>query len=201
MYLLIMLFAVASYFLGAKAICQNKYYPSIYSRIIWLLTSINATASVILLKNNFYVIAFAIIGLLGSIVILLLSLKKSKRIFGMTEVISTALLIVSLAVWLFMDIPLLNLSIGLIVVLIGGIPTLKKVINDPKDENLLLWLLFTIASVITVIGADKSHLSGFLYPTAIAAFDGTMTLLCFRRYSYLWKYLKISIPAYPELNE
>lgn len=176
------LFASASYFIGARAIYKNKYYPSIYTRVIWLLTSINAVVSVLILHNNFSVILFALLGLGGSAVILFLSLKKSKKIFGTTELICTILLMITLLVWIFADIPLLNLSIGLLVVLIGGIPTIKKVIKNPRDEDFLFWFFFAIASLISLIGADKSSISGYLYPLAIACFDSMMTLLCLRRY-------------------
>lgn len=182
MYILIIIFASASYIIGANSIYQNKYYPSVYTRIIWMLTSLNSTASVILLKNSFSVILLAVIGLIGSLLILILSLKKSKKIFGLIEIISTILLVMSLALWIFTKLPILNLTIGILIIYIGGIPTLIKVIKDPKDENLSLWLFFGIASILSLIGAEKSHISNYLYPLAITIFESVMTLLCLRRF-------------------
>ena len=182
MFVLIGLFVVASYYFGIKAIFQSRYYPSIYSRIIWLLLSVNAFASVVALKNSFSVTLLAGLGLVGSSIILVLSVKKSKKTFGLTEFISTILLLVSLGVWLFTKLPLLNLSIGLIAHFIGGIPTYKKVIKDPTEEDTLFWLFFAFASVFSFLGADKSHLSGYLYPLYLVIFETGMTLLCLRRY-------------------
>jgi hypothetical protein len=180
--IIIILLIGASYFIGAKAIYQNKYRPSIYTRIIWFLLTVNSFASVILLKNNFSVILFSGLTLAGSLIILLLSLKKARRIFGPTEIISTFLLMVSLAFWVFTRLPLLNLSIGLIISFIGGIPTLKQVIKNPNDEDILFWLFFALAAIITLISADKSNISGYLYPLYLAIFNIIMTLLCMRRY-------------------
>lgn len=173
---------ILSFAIGAKAILDNKYRPSIYSRIIWLLLSINNFASVIILRNNFTVILLASLSLLGNIVILSLSLKKSQKIFGRTELISSLLLVFSLAVWIFTRLPLLNLTIGLIAHLIGGIPTLKKAVKNPDDEDILFWLFFYVVAILTLINIDKTNFSAYLYPLYFALFDGIIVLLCLRRY-------------------
>ncbi|MDP2671726.1 MAG: hypothetical protein Q8P13_04705 [bacterium] len=179
---LIGLFVAASYYVGIKSIFQNKYYPSIYSRVVWLLLSVNAFASVVALKNSFSVILLAGLGLFGSSIVLILSLRKSKKTFGPTELIASLLLIISLGIWLFTKLPLLNLSIGLLAHFIGGIPTYKKVFEDPKDEDILFWLFFAVASALAFLGADKSQLSGYLYPLYLVIFEFGMTFLCLRRY-------------------
>ena len=92
MNLLIILLITASYFFGAKAILENKYFPNIYSRIIWLLLAINGLVSVILLKNSPSIVLFALMGFMGCLLIFVLSLKKSKKVFGPIEFISTVFL-------------------------------------------------------------------------------------------------------------
>ena len=182
MNLLIILLITASYFFGAKAILENKYFPNIYSRIIWLLLSINGLVSVILLKNNLSVILYAILGFLGSFLIFILSLKKSKKIFGPVEFISTIFLFVSLGFWIFTKLPFLNLSIGLIISFIGGIPTFVQVIKNPNDEDILFWLFFALGSFITLLDSDRSNISGYLFPLYFLVTNSAMTLLCLRRY-------------------
>jgi len=182
MSLLIIFFISASYFTGAKAIIQNKYFPNVYSRIIWFLLSINGLVSVILLKNNFSVILFAVLGFIGTLLILILSLKKSQKIFGPVELISTILLFISLIFWIFTRLPFLNLSIGLIISFAGAIPTFIKVIKDPRDENLLFWLFFTLGSLVTILNSDRTNISGYLFPLYFLVTNGLMTILCCRRY-------------------
>jgi hypothetical protein len=168
--------------MGAKSIYQNKYAPSIYSRIIWFLVACNSLLSVVALRNDFSVILLAALSLLGNILILTLSLRKSKRTFGSTEILSSVLLIISLFLWIFTRLPLLNLTISLIIFLIGGIPTYKKVIKNPKDEDLFFWLFFALASLLTLTITGRTGISGYLYPLFFSIFDGGMTILCLRRY-------------------
>lgn len=174
---------ILSYTIASKAILNNKYHPSIYSRFIWLLLAINNFASIVVLKSNNAIILLAGLVLLGSSLILLLSLRKAKRKFDKTELISTTLLILSLAVWIFTNLPLLNLIIGLIAHFIGGIPTYKKALKNPKGEYVLFWFFFSIASLLTFINTDKTHISDYLYPLYFIIFDGSIVLLCLRRYA------------------
>lgn len=180
---IIALFVISSYSIAARAILKNKYHPSVYSRFIWLLLAINNFASIVALKSNNSTILLSGFVFLGSAVILLLSLRKAKRKFDKTEFISTALLILSLAVWIFTRLPLLNLTIGLTAHLIGGIPTYKKVLKNPKDEYVLFWLFFSIGSLLTLITANKTNVSDYLYPLYFVLFDGSIVLLCLRRYA------------------
>ncbi|MFA5770221.1 MAG: hypothetical protein WC894_01860 [Patescibacteria group bacterium] len=182
MNLLIIFLITASYFFGSKAILENKYFPNVYSRIIWLLLAINGLVSVIILKNNFSIILFAVLGFIGSLLIFILSLKKSKKIFGPIEFISTIFLFVSLGFWIFTKLPFLNLTIGLIISFIGGIPTFVKVIKNPKDEDILFWLFFALGSFVTVLNSDRSNISGYLFPLYYLITNTVMTLFCSRRY-------------------
>lgn len=182
MNILIILFITASYFFGARAIYQNKYYPNIYSRIIWLLMSINNLISVIFLKNNPSIVLLAWLGFVGSLLILLMSLKKSQKIFGPIEFISTIFLLICLGLWLFTKLPFLNLLIGLMVGFVGGIPTFIKAIKDPESEDILFWLFFTLGSAVTMLSSDKTNISGYLFPLYHLVINGGMTLFCLRRY-------------------
>lgn len=168
--------------IGARAIFNNKYRPNVFSRIIWLFLAVNNFVSVLVLKSSFPVLLLAGLSLLGNLVILLLSLKKSKNIFGRTELITSILLLASLAVWIFTKLPLLNLTIGLIAHFIGGTPTYKKVIKDPRDEDTLFWLFFALASALTLMSIHRTQFSDYLYPLYFALFDSLMVVLCLRRY-------------------
>ena len=182
MKILIIILTTASYFFGAKAIVENRYRPNLYSRIIWLLVALNGLVSVILLKNFPTVILFATLGFLGSFLIFILSLHKSKRTFGLIELVSSVLLLISLCLWFFTKLPFLNLIMGLVVTFIGGIPTYLRVIKDPRDEDILFWLFFALASFFTLLDADRSSLIGYLFPLYFLITNAGMTFLCMRRY-------------------
>lgn len=179
----IVLFLIClSYFIGIRSILVGKYKPSIYSRIIWFLLTLNSYASIIALKNSRLIIAYGSLALIGNFVILFLSIKKSERIFGPTELVSSSLLVISLLIWIFTRLPLLNLTIGLIAHFIGGVPTIKRVAKDPKTEDIQFWLYFCVASILTTIDTPKTGLKSYLYPLYFALFDGLMAVLCARKY-------------------
>lgn len=178
----IAILVIFSYSIAVKAILKNRYHPSVYSRFIWLLLAVNNFASILALKSNSNIVLLASLVLSGSLVILILSLRKAKRKFDKTELISTALLILSIAVWIFANLPLVNLIIGLVAHFIGGIPTYKKTLKNPRDEYVLFWFLFSIASLLTFITTDKTRIADYLYPLYYVLFDGSIVLLCLRRY-------------------
>ena len=180
--MLILLFTIASYFFGAKAIVENRYRPNVFSRVIWLLVALNGLASVILLRNSTSVILFAVLGFLGSFLIFILSFRKSKALFGPIEIFSTILLLLSLVLWFVARIPFLNLMVGLVITFIGGIPTYVKVLKDPYDEDIPFWLFFTLASFVTLYESNRSTLSGYLFPLYFLITNACMTLLCLRRF-------------------
>lgn len=179
---LIGLFTLLSYSTAAYSIFNDKYKPSIYTRIIWFGIAFNNFGSVFALNNSPGIKIMTTLALAGNVAILTLSLKKSKRTFGKTELISSILLAASLIVWLTTHAPFLNLTIGLIANFIGGIPTIKKAVVDPRDEHIFFWFWFLLASILAWISADSSQLSGYLLPAYVVFFDGLMVLLCLRRY-------------------
>src|SRR5437763_666424 len=114
MALLIIVFVILSYWYGARSILSDSYRPSLYSRVIWLLLALNNLVSVVLLQSGRAVEVLAGLGLFGNLLILILTLRKSRRVFGRAEAISSLLLLASLIIWFTTSLPVLNLSIGLI---------------------------------------------------------------------------------------
>ena len=90
---LIALCTLLSYASAARSILSNEYRPSIYSRVIWFFIAFNNFASVVALKNSSGVRVMATLALVGNVTMLALALKKSKKTFGITEIISSALLV------------------------------------------------------------------------------------------------------------
>ncbi len=181
--LLIAFFSLASYFTGVRAVLKGQYKPSLYSRIIWFLLAVNALVGVIRLGNGKDVVALSLMQTLGSLCILLASLKYSIFEFGKTEKIASALLMVSGAIWLFGNYPAINLFISLLAHFIGGIPTLRGVIKRASAENVLFWTFFAIASGIAVMTADKSSLKNYVFALYFLVFNLTMATLALRQYS------------------
>ncbi len=180
-YILILIFGIASYFVGVSQMIKNKYSPSTFSRIVWVLLSINSFIGVILSNSSKSSILLAGIFLIGNIAMCVVSFWKGTRTIGKLEYFSLALLLISLVVWVIFYAPLINLAISLSAHFIGGIPTYKKIWIDPKSENLGFWSLFFVASLLSIFAAYPSSLKVIIFPIYFTFFDGSMFLLSLKK--------------------
>jgi len=181
LYGLIILFGTASYFVGIRQMVKNQYSPSTFSRVIWVLLSINSFAGVILSNSSNSSIVLGSIFLIGNIAICIASFWKGTKVIGKLEYLCLSLLLFSGLIWIFLDAPLLNLAISLFAHFIGGVPTYKKVWLNPKSESFVFWSLFFIASLLSIFAANTTSLSAILFPIYFTIFDGSMSLLTLRK--------------------
>ena len=181
-YLLIILFASLSYLIGFYEIYKNKYKPNLFTRSVWLALAFNNLFSVIKLHNQDVTLALAWVTLLGSLLIFGASLFKGDKQWSKNETIPAILLLVSLFIWIFSDIPILNLCIGLLAHLLGSIPTVIRVIKNPKSESVPFWALFAVASILGIFLVQNGSFKDYLFLGYFCVFDGSMTLLSLRKY-------------------
>ncbi len=181
LYGLIITFGVLSYVVGVWQMLKNKYLPSTFSRVIWVLLSINSFAGVILSNSSTSSILLGLIFLSGNIAICIVSFWKGIKTIGKLEYYCLVLLLLSGLIWIFFDAPLVNLIISLFAHFIGGIPTYKKVWIDPTSESFGFWSLFFFASLLSVFVADTTSLKTILFPIYFVIFDGAMSLLTLRK--------------------
>jgi len=118
---------------------KDKYSPSTFSRIVWVLLAINSFAGVYISHSSTASILLGAILLLGNLAICVVSFWKGSRSFGRLEYICLVLLLVSALIWIFFRAPLINLSIGLLAHFIAAAPTFKKVWANPKSESTGFW--------------------------------------------------------------
>jgi len=181
-YLLVLLFGLGSYTIGVFQVLKGNYKPSLFTRLVWLLLAINAYAGVTLSGSTSGSVALATVLLIGNFGMFLVSIFKGSREYEKLEIICTFLLLISAAIWIVFSAPLLNLTIALIGNLIGALPTYKKVWKDPSDESLWFWFLFFVASTLSLIGSFDSSLQKMLLPLYFVFLDGSLTVLCLRRF-------------------
>ena len=177
----IVILSALSYFTGVRAVLRGQYKPNVYSRIIWFLLALNGLIGVIRLGNDTGIVALSLFQTVGSLLILLASLKYSIMKFGKVELISSLLLVLSGVLWLF-NVPAINVGISLVAHFIGGIPTFATVSKDPKSENVMFWFYFCIASFIAFIAADKAQIQNYMFALYFMLFNLIMVILAGRQY-------------------
>ncbi len=179
--IIITILSSAAYGAGIVDILKGKYKPNTFSRIIWLFLAINSFFGVLLGNSSTGSLVLASVLLAGNLVMALLSLKRGEKSFGTIEYISSFLLIISGVIWITVDAPYINLLISLGAHLIGALPTYKQVIKNPQSENKLLWLLFAIASLISLFTKNSSSFESITLPLYFLIFDGSVYLLTLRK--------------------
>jgi hypothetical protein len=177
---LIGLFGFLSYFFGVREMLQDKYAPSIFSRVVWLLIAINSFAGVVVSGSSTASILLAGIFLAGCAAMALVSFWKGEGSIGVVEYICLALLALSAVIWVLFSAPLVNLVISIIAHFIGGVPTYKKIWVNPAGESRLFWLMFCLADILSVMASQGSDFKHILLPVYFALFDGSLFLLTFR---------------------
>jgi hypothetical protein len=181
LYLLILLLGSASYIVGIRQMLRGRYAPSVFSRIVWLLLSVNSFAAVVASGGSSASILLAGLLLTGNLMMCVISLKKGSRTFGRIEIVCLLLLFISGVLWLVIDVPLINLGLSLGGHLLGGIPTYRRVWLEPKSEDTTYWSLFFMASVLSVVASGQSSLHAIIFPLYFTLFDGSIFLLSVRR--------------------
>jgi hypothetical protein len=181
LYFLILLLGSASYAVGVRQMLQDKYAPSVFSRVVWLLLAMNSFAGVVLSKGSKASILLAFILLVGNAAICLTSFRKGTRSFGKLEMVCLSLLLISGFIWLFFHAPLVNLGIGLLAHFIGALPTYRRVWREPSSESTAFWSLFFAASALSIFASKGHTLSAIVFPIYFTLFDGSMFALSMRR--------------------
>lgn len=180
-YIVITILGLSSYIIGLWKILINQYSPSTFSRVVWVLLAVNSFSSVALSNSSQASLLLAAISLAGNIAICIASFWKGTKEMGQLEYVCVALLILSGLVWIFFNAPLVNLGISLLAHFIGAGPTYKKVFRNPHSENMAFWLLFFLASVLSIFVSDTMSFKAIILPVYYALFDGSIIVLILRK--------------------
>lgn len=181
LYLLILLFGVATYSSAVYQMIKKQYSPSFFSRGVWFLLGINSFAGVLLGEGSNAAVVLAGTLLVGNTAVFITSYKKGSREFGNVEKVSLALLVISACMWTILDSPYIGLIISLVAHFIGGVPTLYRVLKKPEAEQAYHWYFFFIGSLISIVASDSKALTVILFPLYFAIFDGLIILLANRK--------------------
>ncbi len=83
------------------------------------------------------------------------------------------------AVCLWFFSPSWSLGVSIAVDLFALIPTLYKTWHKPKEENMMGWLIITIASVINLFAIDSFQLGIVIYPIYAVVSCGSIVFVIF----------------------
>ena len=172
--------ASASYVCGSVAIISGAARPSLISRFFWLILSITNFLSYLSLGAGSGIF-LSLAGTLGSGVIFLLSIRNGYIEFKRSDIIAIVGACIALTCYLLIPIKLIALMAGLLTHFISGLPTYKQTWKNPNSENLAFWVLFALASLISLFGVILQN-KNLIYPLYFFVFDaGMAVLILFKR--------------------
>lgn len=71
---------------------------------------------------------------------------------------------VGIAIWWFLNAPLLALWVGIVVDFLGALPTLRKSYRNPESEDFLSWVLFLVSNTVNLFAISDWTLAQASYP-------------------------------------
>lgn len=185
LYALITVLGLSSYAVALVQMRYGNYRPNTFSRGIWCLLAVNSMAGLILSHASTSSLVLNTIMLVGSVAVFIGSINKGRKTFGVLEKVCVLLLLISLVIWVLFSAPLVNVCISLVAHFIGALPTYRQVWLRPNSENKAFWLLFAMASLLSVAVAVNTPLIKLIVPLYFVCFDGSMFVLSMRKSGHL----------------
>ncbi len=170
-YLLIFGFAASSYAVLIYQLVKNQYQPSFFSRLVWFAQTIISLITVVLSDGSPSAILLASVFVAGNIPVAILSYYKGSREFNSVEKISTVMLVLTVIAWLSLDSAFIGLAGSLLTHFIGGLPTIWRVIKNPKKERAVHWYFLLAAALVSLMASDGYSLKAALLPLYFTLFD------------------------------
>lgn len=171
--------AIAAYIPYLSSIFRGKTRPNRATWVIWAVLGVIICASYwsVGARNTFWFTLPA-----GTVVIALLSIKYG--VGGWTPFDRLCLLGAAsgLLLWWISGIPFTALIIGILIDIIGYLPTMRKIWHDPASEDKLTWMMFFMASVLNLFALETWAFEIAILPIYVLVFNGAMLgLLVFPR--------------------
>lgn len=151
-----------------RDIFAGKTKPHAFSWLVW------ASLTAIAFAGQIYAGAGPgawITGLtaLISFVIFGLAITKGEKNITLSDKVNLIGAAVALAVWPFMNDPLLSIIIITVVDFLGFIPTIRKSYNKPYEETLVHYVFAGLKFVLAIFALENYSLTTWLYPASLVA--------------------------------
>ena len=106
----------------------------------------------------------------------------------LTDKISLSLAALAIILWQLTKNPLAALISTSIADTLGYYPTFRKVYNDPKNENVIAFLIYSIANVFWLLSIKTYNFTTLLYPSVILSANvGLIFFILIRRKQLAYK--------------
>ncbi|MEK7602349.1 MAG: hypothetical protein AAB472_02595 [Patescibacteria group bacterium] len=170
--------AAFAYIVIFTGILRGQTRMNIATWLVWSIVNTVVTAAII--KSGFSHPWMNITFMIGSIVTLLLSLRRGNWSWGKIETICSIIALVAMVCWFYFG-PTQALVLGVTAMFVGGVPQLIDTYHRPGDQQSWTWFLFLTSCTLSLMGAPTWDLAHVLYPIFGLVMNGFMFLFILLR--------------------
>lgn len=175
----VVLFLV-SFFPYAWEIMKKRIHPVMAT---WGVFALLDAISLLALWKSGAVTPLAVLALLSSTGVVLLSLIYGKKGWSYVDLICFILAVVAILAWQLMQDPFYGLCISQAAILVAAVPTFASVYRNPANESLLAWginLLSGSALIFALFLRDARGIELWLQPYVFFLIQATIVVLILR---------------------
>ncbi len=170
--------------IGISSVIWGNFRPQRMTRFLIFLLSLLFVGTLVAQgdKNGIYI---AVAQLIGSVVILWLSIKKGIGGWEFTDKVVLLMALISLVVWRVTSNSLLGLIMSMVTDFIGYVPTLIKTWYQPETEEWKFYMSDVISSTFSLLSIAHFSLANTAFPVYILFINALGVVLILGRRKYL----------------
>ncbi len=123
----------------------------------------------------------AVIGLLTLWIVFVVPLVRGNWYMTFLDQFCLAGAILAVCLWQMLADPLIGISMSLVVMCIGFIPTITFTWKNPQKENLLVWTLFWLSHLCLAMRAGDASVEELMELTVFFSIDTVMMFIIYFR--------------------
>ncbi len=171
------LLAALSYFPYGLAIWRKQTKPCRATWLIWSMLDIVIWLG--MFAKNAQTIQMSVVAV-GTLIIAILALRHGKPGWSRIDIFCMACSCVGI-ILLFLANPIVGLLVGLVVMVIGSIPTFISSWQDPTRENRTGWLLSWLSSFCATLAIPSLTIADAAQPITFLSMGSVMMYVLFLR--------------------
>jgi hypothetical protein len=165
-----------SYILGIYSIIRGNFRPQRMTRFLILVFSAIYVIS-LFVQGDRNAIWLALVSLISTLVIFLLSIKKGMGGFAKLDIIVLVIVVFSIIVWKITNNPVLGLTMSLVADLTSYIPTFVKVWKFPETEEWKFYASVVLANFLNLLSISNYTFSKIILQSYLLGVNATIILI------------------------
>lgn len=171
--------ALISPLIYAQSIVKGKVKPHRTTRLVLLIITTLATAS-LFVQGNTVAVWLAGVSMLQSIVIFTLSIKRGMGGWSPIDLLCLAIALIGIILWKTTNNPEVALVASLVADFTGMIPAIIKTYHFPETEDWRFFGLDTLAGLFTIMAVSTRTWQEYAFPLYIFLINTVMVCLILR---------------------